>query len=80
MICLRALKVTLVSTQQGNLLVLDYRTGLSSSPEIAGRISLPFAIFLKPHLPDGVPKLMKKNINGISWKAFFVTLLKVPVV
>lgn len=46
MICLWALKVTLVSTQQGNLLVSDYPTGLSSSPEIVRRISLPFAFFL----------------------------------
>ena len=48
MICLWAIKVTFVSTQyfKGNLLVSDYWTGLSSSPEIAGRISLPFAFFL----------------------------------
>ena len=32
------------------------------------------------HTLTRLRQLMKNIINGLSWKAFFVTLLKVPVV
>lgn len=86
MLCLWALKVTLVSTQQENLLVSDYQTGLSSSPEIAGRISFPFAFFFNHTYPMVSPiyyytltrlrQLMKNIISDNCKKGFFCHLIK----